>query len=136
MEIFYLLVKKVHHLYLTCIKKFDVFYPDTPKINFALNNSRNIFFNFKRKIDLAICKLALKKAQNTIVISNFSKKDLKEIFEINALTVYPGSHNFLNRKIFPKKTLFIKNRINLISVGRLSINRNIEWLINLIYFVN
>ena len=46
-----------------------------------------------------------------------------------------GGYKVLKNTKYPIKKIFNKNKINLLSVGRLSPNRNIEWLIDFFLFL-
>ncbi len=120
--------------YLSGLNNFAIHYTDPPQVNFEFLSKKNFFKSLQRKFALKICNLGLLKSKCVIVTTKKNKLNIKKIFNVNAKVVYSAGYTFHKIKKFPVKKLFKNKTINLLSVGRLSINRNIDWLIHLINF--
>ena len=120
--------------YLSGLKNFTVHYTDPPQLNSRYIESKNFFSTLKRKLALKVCNLGLLNSKSIIVTTKKNRHDIKKIFNVSSKVVYPAGFNFYKKKKFPVKTLFKNDKINLLSIGRLSPNRNIDWLIDLINF--
>ena len=120
------------YAYLANIKNYSIYYPDPPTLNKECNNhiSLNLLNYIKKKTSMQLIKLGLKYANLRLTTTNKNKRDLERSFNLNFKVVYEGGYKVLNKNKFPIKKIFNKKKINLLTVGRLSSNRNVEWLID------
>ena len=120
--------------YLSGIKNFTVHYTDPPQLSLNFLENKNFLISLKRKLALKICNLGLLRCRSIIVTTKKNRKDIKKIFNVSSKVIYSAGYNFYKKKKYPVKTLFKGDKINLLSIGRLSPNRNIDWLIDFINY--
>ena len=113
------------------VKNYSIHYDDPPFLYNKLENF-SLFKKYRKKISLYFCKQGLINAKNLITQTEKNKQDFKKIFKVNFRVLYPGGNNFSSNYV---KKIDYKKKINFVSIGRLSKNRNIDWLIEFMLFL-
>ena len=123
--------------YLSSMKNYSIYYPDPPMLYQENNTSKSldIFKNIRRWISMQVAKQGLKYANLRFTTTKKNKKDLERLYNTNFKVIYEGGYKVLKNTKYPIKKIFNRNKINLLTVGRLSPNRNIEWLIDFFSFL-
>ena len=78
---------------------------------------------------------AIKKAKRIITVSNFSKKEIENFYNIDNVEVIYNSYEHINRideddKIFEKLPKLLNNEYSF-TLGTVQKNKNIEWILNI-----
>ena len=123
--------------YLASMKNYSICYPDPPTLNYENNISKSldIFKNIRRGISIRVAKQGLKYANLRFTTTKKNKKDLERLYNLDFKVMHEGGYKVLKNTKYPIKKIFNKKKISLLTVGRLSTNRNIEWLIDFFTFL-